>query len=456
MTTATTNALLPLTDHQNEVYGAYRALALAQMPYFASIITAFRPVNAPGLGTWACDPKMRLYVDFDAVEAEGPVAGGESILHEAMHIFGADAAFAADLGITDPTLARAWNLATDAAHNDDLRDAGCTIFVDGGQFVLPSSLGQPDYQTAQHYFEHLRTAINRKRQQPGRRRGHGQPGAQGQPGTASTPGAGDEPYRGCGSGAGAPAAPCELGDDDLGGAAPAATDVEVVRIRVATAAAIQDHAAKGRGTVPGGLATTAEQVLTPPKVPWQRTLGRLVRSARARQRGTAEETYNVRNRRRHNDRILTPHGPGSRIIVPAKVDPIPCLWVVRDTSASVDDGEQAEITSEIVGISKQLRVRSDNLVIVDVDAAVHASQKFTGAKSLATITGRGGTNMVVGIEHAWDAHPRPTAIVVMTDGETPWPAHQRSRIPVIACLYGPTAHRGAASVPSWIKTVIVD
>lgn len=465
-----------LTLEQTGHVQAWTAIALQQMPYMASMLFSLRFVDAPGLGTFAVDRHHRCYIDFDAVAHEGPVSGGESLLHECMHLFGAHAEFADDLGITGP-LRKAWNLATDASINDDLRDAGSTIFVDGGQFVLPSSIGQPDYQTAQTYFEHLCQAMAKKQQGgsgPGRP-GQGQPGGQGQQAGASQgqpagqgqqPGQGQGaasgaaqpgPYKGCGSGAGGESAPCELDpDNDLGGHAPAATTTEKDRVRIATATAIRDAAAKGRGTVPGGLVEHATFILTPSKVPWQRVLGRMIRGCVRSRLGQADTSFTRRNARRHNERILTPHGPGNRLVIPGSVDPVPYLVVIRDTSGSMNEADENAVTNEVVAIAKKLRIRGENLVIVDVDAAVHTAKGFTSAKAMSEIAGRGGTDMVVGIEWALARKPKPTAVVVMTDGETPWPAAQTTRIPVIAVIVHKHAEQVAARAPSWIRTVCVE
>lgn len=360
----------------------------------------------------------------------------------------------------------------DAAHNDDLRDGGCTIFADGGQFVLPSSIGQPDYQTAQAYFEHLRQAIAKKQQQQAQQ-GQGKPGQQGQPGAGGDqpgqpgqagqqPGQGQGgatpgPFKGCGSGSGGEAAPCELDPDaDLGGHAAAATQTEKDRVRIATATAITEAASKGRGNVPGGLVQKAEQVLTPSKTPWQRVLGRTLRGCVRSRIGSMDTSFTRRNARRHNERILTPTGAGSRVVVPGSVDPVPTIRVIRDTSGSMSQADLNAVTSEVVAIAKKLRVRGDDLVITDVDAAVHASKGFTGARGMAEVTGRGGTDMVVGIEHALALKAKPTAVVVMTDGETGWPKEQTSRIPVIAVIVHRDAEALAKHVPAWIRTVLVE
>ena len=78
-----------------------------------------------------------------------------------------------------------------------------------------------------------------------------------------------------------------------------------------------------------------------------------------------------------------------------------------------------------------------------------------GKATLADVAGRGGTDMVEGIRVALELRPKPTAIVVVTDGGTPWPL-ERLSTPVVACLVGSYAERSADMVPDWITTIVVD
>jgi predicted metal-dependent peptidase len=93
--------------------------------------------------------------------------------------------------------------------------------------------------------------------------------------------------------------------------------------------------------------------------------------------------------------------------------------LVRDTSGSVTDADLELVTSEVVGIAKGIGIRGRDLRIMDVDAAVQHTQDYNRAAELAKISGRGGTDPRVGIQAALELKPRPHAVVVFTDGETP-------------------------------------
>ena len=72
---------LPITAEQQAELVVWRAEALELMPYMASILLNLRPVNAPGLGTFACDQHYRLYIDFDAVSKMSPQFCAQALLH---------------------------------------------------------------------------------------------------------------------------------------------------------------------------------------------------------------------------------------------------------------------------------------------------------------------------------------------------------------------------------------
>ena len=444
MTTSARRKLSPPSKEQLDELMAWRAEALERMPYFARILYAFRPLDAPGLGTFACDPSYRLYVDFAAVSPKGISYCAEALLHECGHLYNDHAARATDHAVR-PEERSDWNLAGDAEINDDLVEAGCSALAK--TCVLPRHLEMDDHLLAEQYMDALR-----HQRPPSQPLGGG--GTEGQPGDGDGDGDGDgQPFGGCGSGSGGEAAPCELDpDDDANGAAPGASEAEKKVIQIATAAAVREHAAKHPGTTPGGLVERAETILAPSKLPWRQILASSVRRAAAMRAGVHDTTYLRPNRRRGWIEVA----PGRRAVYPGSYSPEPQIVVVRDTSGSMGTEDLSMVTAEVEAISRQMGVRGEALRVLDVDTEVAAVRDYRSATSLEDAVGRGGTDMGAGIAYAVSMRPRPTVIVVLTDGYTPWPA-EKPRVPVVICIVG----RGdltalADATPAWATTVAVD
>ncbi|MPV50047.1 VWA containing CoxE family protein [Pseudactinotalea sp. HY160] len=450
-------------------FSAWRTLALSRMPYMASLLFSVRVLDAPGLGTFAVDEGHRLYIDFEQARPWGAVACGELLLHEVGHLFGEHASFARDFGV-EPSERKIWNAAADASINDDLVQAGCEYIA--STRIMPDQIGAPNYETAKYYLDVLRDLRDQNQSQS--QSGQGQPNQddsdqddsgqsqsdQGGSGGRDTDGSNadgdadsDGPFTGCGSGSGGQAAPCELPEgEDFGGQAPAASAAEHRRVIVSTAAQIVEHASKGRGTVPAGLVDQARGLLEPSVTPWQRVLGSLVRRSVRFRAGQDRPDAMRRDRRRHN---IVLGQSGAKVIYPGRRSPKVRVAVVRDTSGSMSAGDLDCVTSEVVAISKRLRIRGRDLTILDVDADVHTARGFAGAGSMQEVVGRGGTDMRVGIERALTLPGGVDVIVVLTDGGTPWPV-EPVRVPVIAALVGEWAEQTAEVVPDWMPHLVIE
>lgn len=425
--------VVALTAEQDQLLDRWTAMALQRMPYFSTLLLALRPVNCPGMGTFGVDPWFRLYIDFGAVAQRGDLWCAEALLHECGHLFMEHASRAVDLGLvkdgkfTDALVAKRSNIAADCEINDDLAEAGCTTLAEGG--VLPARLGLPDHETYEFYYRRMPTS-------PPQEGGSG-----GDLVTVDS---------GCGSGAGAAPLSVELPkSESLGGDAPAATDAEIESTMVSVAAEVR-QAARSRGTVPGGLTQQAEALLAPPKVRWQDVLRTTMNRASATRSGDSDTTYTRINRRRHNQRFGT-----RKVRFAGTYSPIPTGVLVRDTSGSMSNEDLTSVTNETVGIANALGISGSDFQIIDVDAAVHSVRGFTGAAAMATVAGRGGTDMRVGIDRALECRPRPAFVVVATDGYTPWPEERIKGTTIIACLVGTaeSVEHARPEVPTWIKVV---
>lgn len=417
----------PLTHDEDLWLQNVRVDALGKMPYMAPILYAFRPVSAPGLGTWAVDKGLRLYIDFEHERPFGLEHAAQSMLHEAMHIVSADYAVPDELGVK-PSMAT--NIVTDAANNDDLFDAGCTIFKDDNEwgYITPKTLGAPRHKTPHEYWKYIPEGAK-----------------QGASGDAS----GDP--AGCGSGAGNPWEGELPSDNSLGGSAPAATATEVDRVRTAVATDAVEHSAKGRGHVPGHLMTRFERMLAPQPVRWQNVLRRIIPMLSKRGGGGSRETYKRRDARRHRQSV----GGGKRVVYPTYEVPQHRLVTIRDTSGSMNVDDLAEETAQIEQIARRMGVQGDNLRIVDFDSNSARAFKF-GQGDLYAAGGRGGTDMARAVKEAAALDPKPTCIVVFTDGMTGWPSDPVG-VPVVVGVIGrqDAAERHAAGVPNWMHTVVI-
>jgi len=442
-----------ITAEQQSELAAWITKALEMMPYMASVLLSLRPLDAPGLGTFACDKHYRLYVDFDAVMPLGFEFCAQALLHECCHLFAHDTERADEYGITTKERQRLWNLASDAANNDDLVDAGCSSIAEHG--FLPATMDAPSYLTAEHYMALLEQGDgdgDSEGDEGEDSQGSGGEG-QGEGPAAASSGQG-EPYAGCGSGAGGEAAPCELDEaDDANGAAPAATSAEKRVVDIATAADIRAAAARGIGTVPAGLVERAKQLLAPSKLPWRQILSSSIRRSIASRAGDTDVTYARRNRRRPHVELAS----GGRIVRPGSYSPVPTLAVVRDTSGSMSEANLNVVSIEVEGIAKQLGIRGENLIVLDVDTVVAAKRRYQNFTQLEEVAGRGGTDMGAGIAAAAALRPRPNAIVVITDGMTPWPTDRGRTPPTVAAIVGPVGDDSyiTSGIPAWIKPVLV-
>lgn len=275
------------------------------------------------------------------------------------------------------------------------------------------------------------------------------------------------PFKGCGSGSGGEAWEGELPEaDDLDGAATSISTVDKEVALLATAAAIRDYVAKGRGTVPGGLVAIADKILEPSTTPWERVLASAIRASVNSKRGPLLIDHRRPNRRRSAEVMMTPSGP-KRVFYPGRSNPQPSIEFIRDTSGSMGAVDLAVVTREVERVAKRIGIRGDSLVVTDVDAAVHTSTGYKNRGSLRSVTGRGGTDMSIGIEHAWARKKnRPSTIVVATDGGTPWP-REPGPIPVVAAIIPPYGiededyvqaylDEALGLIPDWIRVVVCD
>jgi predicted metal-dependent peptidase len=394
-------------DDETRLLTAARLVAVEHAPYLAHALFATRPLAAEGLSTFAVDRQWRLYVDPVSLRNWGPALSGGVLVHEISHLVRAHAERADALG-ADYDHQR-WNLVTDASINDDLVAAGVPL-PNGA--VTPGLLGLEDGGIEEVYYARLADRRD----------------------LAIGSGAG------CGSGAGEPPADWELDVADPEAPGLGAADASLTRRRVAQAIVEYDQP-RSRGTLPGGWRRWADAALAGPTVPWRRVLASAVRRAIAHAAGCCDYSYSRPGRRRI-----------ARVVTPAMRRPRVSVAVVVDTSGSMGQSDLDSAMAEIEGVISAAGIGRDGLLVLACDAEVGATTRVRRTQDVKLVGG-GGTDMRVGIAAAEASHPRPDVVVVLTDGETPWPDRPiRSRL--VAGIIG--NRRSVDSVPSWATTVLVD
>lgn len=164
------------------------------------------------------------------------------------------------------------------------------------------------------------------------------------------------------------------------------------------------------GDTPNGWRRWAEDAFHPPQ-PWRELLGAAVRSA-ASASGVGEDyTYGRPSRR-------SAGVPGA--VLPSLRRRPPRVCVVIDTSGSVSDAELGSALLEVTAISRAVGGRRDLVTVVPCDAAAPIAHPLCRAEGIP-LMGGGGTDLRTGFAKALRAQPRPDVVVVLTDGQTPWP-----------------------------------
>ncbi|GAA0901652.1 vWA domain-containing protein [Streptomyces thermoalcalitolerans] len=376
---------------------AARYRAASDRPYLASALYALTVVACREVPTMGVDRHWRCYVSPAFVDAT-PVEELAGVwVHEVAHLLRDHHGRADRLPAAEQRDWHRVNVAQDCEINDDLLADGLRL-PDGR--AEPRLFGLSSGQLFEAYLEQL----------PPQVRGHD-----------------------CGSGAHGRPVPWEL----PGTAGPARlSEVEAQALRRHTAEAMRAHQ-RARGTLPAGWQRWAEEVLEP-TVDWRQALTGAVREAAAWAGGAVDYTYRRPSRR-------TPALRG--VVLPSLRRPLPRVAIVIDTSGSMGEAELAAALGEVTGVLREVGIQGNRVTVLACDADVHAVSRVTTTEQIS-LAGGGGTDMRVGIDAALAARDRPSIVVVLTDGFTPWP----DEIPscrLIAALIGPDAPQP----PSWVETV---
>jgi len=395
--------------HERRIAAA-RLWATEQLPYLASAVFATPVLLTDGSRTVAADPHWRIQADPELLEQFGVTELGQLVLHLVSHLLRDHADRAQRLGVTDGPAAERWNRAADAEINDDLAPWGlCPAMAPD----LPDDLGQPAGQLAETYYQHA---------QPPRQWDCGS-ACDGRPRWWDDPAGPGHP----------PAGP------------PCLSREQAALLRLTVAAAIHQAAAHLPGTVPGGWLRWAERVL-PSRIDWRRLLAAEIRTGIASIAGAVDYTYRRPSRRAH----VVP-----RVVLPSLHRPVPDVAIVCDTSGSMHEQLLGRALGEIEAILSKAGLRHTQVRVLAVDTVVHAVRRVSTA-SHVQLLGGGGTDMGAGIQAAAELRPRPSMIIVLTDGFTPWPAAPPKGTRVIVGLLAQAVGAASWAPPPWARRVLID
>ena len=163
----------------------------------------------------------------------------------------------------------------------------------------------------------------------------------------------------------------------------------------------------------GGDQHRAFDELTTPQVDWRDQLREFMSAVST---GKDDSTWRRPNRRWIAQDMYMPS------TISESMGP---LVVGIDTSGSLGERELASFLSEVIGLCDN--VSPELLHLLEVDAKVQNHEVFDRdgfgrLSSKRSLKGGGGTDMRVIFKHIEDNNIKPEAVIVLTDGETPFPA----------------------------------
>jgi predicted metal-dependent peptidase len=338
---------------------------LMAAPFFGNLLCQRPPEFTDVVDTAAVDTRGRLYVNPAFVET---LAGDEVeflLAHEVMHIVFQHALREGDRDH------EVWNVAADAVINDMLKALGIGRMIKGGVEMA----GAAD-RTAEDVYKELV--------------------AKGK--------AGGSKAKGKGKGKGGAIA----GDLDTRGA-KGMTEAEIAEITRETKRLVAGamSAARAQGTVPGKLFGVIEPMLKDP-VKWEEVLERFITSRAGQCPSWAHP--NRRYRRVGYLPSLDPEATMGLVVIGI------------DTSGSVTDKELAGFLGQVNAIFE--RCHPTEVRVMYCDEEVEKEEVYTASDfpiRSVKVAGRGGTDMRAIFSRVEDEGLEPDAVLVFTDGWTPYP-----------------------------------
>lgn len=355
---------------------AARLHAARARPYLATALFALHTVESRQVPTMGVDRYWRCYVSPTFVDRMTVEDLAGVWVHEVSHLLrdhhGRSDRVARERGLTGPGERLRMNIAADCEINDDVYGDGL-VRPEGA--VRPTTLGLPEGELMEDYLRQFRLGLRTQ----------------------------NLVWLDCGSGADGLEREWELGPDGAHGLSDQERDA--VRFRVAQGITARP------GNTSKGWQRWADEAFHPPQ-PWRELLGAAVRSATSGPGAGEDYSYGRPSRR-------SAGVPG--IVLPSLRRRPPRVSVIIDTSGSVSDAELGSALLEVAAISRAVGGRRDLVTVVPCDAAARIAHPLCRAEGIPLLGG-GGTDLRTGFAKALRTRPRPDAVVVLTDGQTPWPA----------------------------------
>ncbi|MFC9434255.1 VWA-like domain-containing protein [Nocardia sp. NPDC057030] len=364
----------PKTLDRDKLFAA-RLHAARVRPYLATALFALAVVESRTVPTMAVDRHWRCYVSPAFVDRM-PVEDLAAVwVHEVSHLLrdhhGRSARFAERHALTGPAEHLRMNIAADCEINDDAFGDG---LVQPAGAVLPSMLRLNAGELMEDYLRQFRLG----------------------------PLTDGMAWLDCGSGADGMDREWDLGPDGADGLS--AQERDAVRFLVA-------QGIIGRpGNASQGWKRWAKETFHPPQ-PWRDLLGSALRSAVSSPGVGEDYTYGRPARR-------SAGVPG--VVLPSLRRTPPRVTVLIDTSGSVSDTELGTALLEVAAISRAVGGRRDLVSVLSCDAAAGVVHPLCRAEGIPLVGG-GGTDLRAGFAKALRNRPGPDVLVVLTDGQTPWP-----------------------------------
>ncbi|MET8651339.1 vWA domain-containing protein [Nocardia aurea] len=381
---------------------AARLYAVRVRPYLATALFALRVVESHRVPTMSVDRHWRCYVSPAFVDRLPVEELAGVLVHEVSHLLrdhhGRGDRFAREHELSGPGERLRMNIAADFEINDDIFGDG---LVRPRGAILPSDIDLPAGKLMEEYLTEFRFGTY-------------------------TPGMA---WLDCGSGADGLDREWELGP--LGADGLSEQERDGVRFRVA-------QGIIGRpGSVPDGWRRWAREAFHPPQ-PWRDLLGAALRGAFSAP-GVGED-YTYRRPSRRSAGV-----PGA--VLPSLRRTPPRVSVIIDTSGSVSDVELGSALLEVTAICRVVGLGRGQVTVLSCDAAARIAHPLCAAEGIPLIGG-GGTDLRTGFAEALRAANRPDVVVVLTDGQTPWPETKPSCRTVVGLFR--RAFTGSENDPDYI------